>query len=91
MAFVFTLFLNISAMPNFTTEDLLVYMYNEMEPPEQVTQLEAALQNDWALKQKYEVLVEAQEKLYETSLFSPRIKTINRILEYAEVNMHLSN
>ena len=82
--------LNTSAMPNFTTEDLLEYMYDEMEPLHSA-QLEEALQNDWALKQKYGVLREAQQKLQETPLRSPRMATVAAILRYAEKNLHLSN
>ena len=77
-------------MPNFTTEDLLVYMYDEMDP-KQLTDFELALASDWALKQKYQVLIEAQEKLYQTRLRSPRQQTINAILKYAGSKMHLSN
>ena len=77
-------------MPNFTTEDLLVYMYNEMEPG-QSTQLELALQTDWALKQKYLVLKEAERTLQQTPLRSPRVITIDAILRYAEKNLHHFN
>ncbi len=77
-------------MPNFTTEDLLVYMYEEMEE-DQSAQLELALQTDWALKQKYLVLMGSEQKLQQTPLRSPRVATVNAILRYAEKNMHLSN
>ena len=78
-------------MPNFTTEDLLIYMYDEMESSEQISQLEQALNSDWALKQKFRVLVEAQEKLQKMPLRSPRTSTVDFILRYAEKNLHLSN
>ncbi len=77
-------------MPNFTTEDLLLYMYNEMEPTDS-SNLESALQADWALKQKFQVLIEAQKRLYNTRLLSPRSKTISSILKYAKASFHLSN
>ena len=77
-------------MPNFTTEDLLVYMYNETDP-QQLTEIESALTNDWALKQKYQVLIEAQERLSQTKLRSPRQHTVDVILKYAGSKMHLSN
>ena len=77
-------------MPNFTTEDLLVFMYNEMES-EKSNQLEKALQNDWALQQKYNVLIEAQERLYRTPLCSPRATTVDNILRYAELHLPISN
>lgn len=77
-------------MPNFTTEDLLVYMYEEIDP-QQLTEIEFALTTDWALKQKYQVLIEAQAKLNQTKLRSPRQDAINIILKYAGSKMHLSN
>ena len=77
-------------MPNFTTEDLLVYIYEEMEP-EQSNELASVLASDWALRQKYQVLIEAQGTLNGVKLSSPRIATINKILSYAESKVHLSN
>lgn len=77
-------------MPNFTTEDLLVFMYNEMNP-NQAAEIELALQTDWALKQKYQVLREAQEKLSQIPLRSPRQTTVNNIRKYAGSKLHLSN
>ena len=77
-------------MPNFTTEDLLVYLYHEMNP-EQSADVEQALQNDWALQQKYQVIKEAQQLLTGTKLLSPRKKTVNKILKYAACNLHFSN
>lgn len=77
-------------MPNFTTEDLLAYMYNELES-KQSTQLEQALQTDWALQQKLQVLTEAQQKLNEMPLLSPRAATVDNILRYAELHSHVSN
>ena len=77
-------------MPNFTTEDLLVYLYEEMEPA-QAQELETALQSDWALRQKYGVLQEAQATLDTYPLSSPRSASISRILGYAEASLHLSN
>lgn len=77
-------------MPNFTTEDLLVYMYNEMESEKSI-ELEQALQSDWALQQKFTVLIEAQEKLYQTPLCSPRATTVSNILRYAELHLPVSN
>ncbi len=77
-------------MPNFTTEDLLAYMYNELES-KQSTQLEQALQKEWALKQKLEVLTEAQQQLNEMPLLSPRTTTIENIVRYAELHSQVSN
>ena len=78
------------AMPDFTTEDLLLYLYDEMNA-DQSHQLQTALETDWALKQKYLVLQEATGSLNNTKVLSPRSQTINSILKYAENSLHLSN
>lgn len=77
-------------MPTFTTEDLLVYMYNEMSA-DKAADLEQALKTDWALQQKYSVLAEAQSMLNHTKLSSPRSNTIDSILRYAGSKLHYSN
>jgi len=77
-------------MPNFTTEDLLLYMYNELKP-EETSKLESTLQTEWALKQKFQVLSEAEERLNHTRLSSPRSETVNAIMRYAELNVQVSN
>lgn len=77
-------------MPNFTTEDLLVYLYEEMEPAK-AGELETALRSDWALKQKFDVLKEAQQHLDEIPVASPRLVTLASILSYAEASIHISN
>lgn len=75
-------------MPKFTTEDLLLFLYDEMSV-DQKKEVETALQNDWALEQKYQVLKEAQDKLSRIKLASPRSKTISVIMQYAEESIHL--
>ena len=77
-------------MPNFTTEDLLVYLYDEMDA-ENACELETALQSDWALQQKFDVLKEAQQHLNEIPVVSPRLATVASILGYAEASLHISN
>jgi len=74
-------------MPKFTTEDLLLFLYDEMSA-EQKKEVEAALQTDWALSQKYQVLKEAHNKLKNIKHVSPRNKTISAILQYAEESIH---
>jgi hypothetical protein len=74
-------------MPIFTTEDLLLFLYNEMKA-DQKEELEAALQTDWALAQKYQVLKEAYNKLKSIKHASPRNKTIAAIMQYAEESVH---
>ena len=74
-------------MPKFTTEDLLLFLYDEMSA-EQHKEMETALQEDWALAQKYQVLKEAHDKLNRIKLASPRSKTIANIMQYAEERIH---
>jgi hypothetical protein len=74
-------------MPKFTTEDLLLFLYDEMKV-DQKKELEAALQTDWALSQKYQVLKEAKSKLNNIRITSPRNKTIAAIMQYADESIH---
>jgi hypothetical protein len=76
-------------MPKFTTEDLLLFLYDEMSA-EQKKEIEAALRSDWALSQKFQVLKEAHEKLNKIKLASPRSNTIASIMQYAEESIHLT-
>ena len=69
-------------MHNFTPEDLLQYLYNETSP-EQTAQIKAALETDWSLREKFEVLNSAQKRL-EALKMSPSQQTIDNILTYAE-------
>jgi len=69
-------------MHSFTTEDLLQYLYKETST-EKTAAIKAALETDWSLKEKFEVLLSGSEKL-ETIKLSPRKQTIENILSYAE-------
>lgn len=69
-------------MHNFTPEDLLLYLYNETSP-EQTAQIKAALETDWSLREKFEVITSAQKRL-EALKMSPSQQTIDNILDYAE-------
>ncbi|MEP7237613.1 MAG: hypothetical protein ABI685_07105 [Ferruginibacter sp.] len=69
-------------MHNFTPEDLLQYLYNETSPA-QTAQIKAALETDWSLREKFEVITSAQHKL-EALKMSPSQQTIDNILNYAE-------
>jgi hypothetical protein len=70
-------------MYNFTPEDLVQYTYNESSI-EKAAAIKAALQTDWELREKYEVIISAQKRLETLNLSSPRKKAIDRILIYAE-------
>lgn len=69
-------------MHNFTPEDLIQYLYNETSPP-QTAQIKAALETDWSLREKFEVITSAQKRL-EALKMSPSQKTVDNILNYAE-------
>ena len=69
-------------MHNFTPEDLLLYIYNETSPA-QTAQIKAALETDWSLREKFEVITSAQKRL-EALKMSPSQQTIDNILSYAE-------
>jgi len=69
-------------MHNFTPEDLLQYLYNETSPA-QTAQIKAALESDWSLREKFEVITSAQKRL-DALKMSPSQRTIDNILNYAE-------
>lgn len=66
----------------FTPEDLLQFVYNETSP-EKTAAIKAALEHDWSLRHKLELIQTAQTKL-ETVEMSPRQEVVDRILNYAE-------
>ncbi len=69
-------------MHNFTPEDLLQYLYKETSP-EKTAAIKAALDNDWSLREKMEVITSAQSRL-ESLKLSPGKNVIANILNYAE-------
>ena len=69
-------------MHNFTPEDLIQYLYNETSL-EQTAQIKAALETDWSLREKFEVITSAYSRL-EALKMSPSQQTIDNILSYAE-------
>ncbi|MEO9146416.1 MAG: hypothetical protein ABI237_12765 [Ginsengibacter sp.] len=68
-------------MIKITPEELVRYLYNETSE-QKTAQIKAALQTDWNLRDTYDKLVSAQKNLNEIK-FSPRAKTVDKILEYA--------
>lgn len=69
-------------MHNFTQEDLLLYLYKETSQAQSAA-IKAALENDWSLREKFEMITSAQQQL-ETIKMSPSQQTIDNILNYAE-------
>ena len=70
-------------MHNFTTEDLIQYLYKETSP-DITAAIKSALVSDWSLREKFEILQASQVELNTVKLLSPRNQTINNILNYAE-------
>ena len=70
-------------MTNFTPEDLLMYLYNETTP-EQSAFIDEALKNDWALREKLNVLRASMQRLDRVTE-SPRTEVVLKILNYARL------
>lgn len=69
-------------MQSFTTEDLIQYLYKETSI-EKTAAIKAALESDWRLHEKFEVISAASGRL-DNIKFSPSNKSIDNILSYAE-------
>jgi len=69
-------------MHSFTQEDLVQYLYKESSP-EKSAVLKAALETDWILREKYDIISSAIGSLEKISL-SPRKIAVDNILNYAE-------
>lgn len=68
-------------MTNYTPEDLILYLYNETSDL-QTLAIEEALEKDWTLREKLQVLKTSMLRLDKISA-SPRTETILNILNYA--------
>lgn len=65
----------------FTPEELVQYLYKETSPA-RTAQIEEALQHDWSLREKLEVLQNSIQVL-NRPLESPRTEAVMNILNYA--------
>lgn len=65
----------------FTPEDLIQYLYKETTP-EQSLAIEQAMELDWTLREKFEVIKKAHARL-EKFKISPRVETVLDVLRYA--------
>lgn len=70
-------------MHNFTTEDLLQYLYKETSA-DKTADIKLALETDWSLLEEMELLKAAQQELDSIKLMSPSTKTLENIFAYAE-------
>jgi DNA-binding Xre family transcriptional regulator len=69
-------------MTKITPEDLVRYIYNETSAAK-AERIRVALQTDWNLRESFENLVISEQNLDNIKLSSPRVETVNKILEYA--------
>lgn len=65
----------------FTPEELIQYLYRETSAA-RTAEIEEALQNDWTLREKLEVLQNSMQSL-NTPLESPRAQAVTNIMNYA--------
>jgi hypothetical protein len=59
-----------------------MFLYDEL-PPKKRRFLEEALQQNWALREKLQVLKEAASRLSKCKLKSPTEKSVDLLLNYA--------
>ena len=71
-------------MLRYTTEDLLLYLYQETTP-EETRLIKAALEADWELKEQLDILKNSMNML-DMMIESPRPQSVKSILNYAGVS-----
>ena len=69
------------SMPDYTTEELIQYLYHETTG-EQTLAIEKALQTNWNLQERFNALKGSKNEL-DTVVKSPRPQSIMAILNYA--------
>lgn len=68
-------------MNNLTPEDLLQYLYNEVDSATRIA-IEKELQIDWTLREKLSVLKASHQRL-NTLIEQPRTEAVLNVLKYA--------
>ena len=68
-------------MTNFTPEDLLLYLYKETSTT-QTAAIEAALEKDWTLREKLNVLKASMQRLDKLTVV-PRTEVVLNVLNHA--------
>ena len=71
-------------MPNYTTEELIQYLYQETSE-EKTRAIEKAIQMDWSLQEKLEALKDSKRGL-DNIITSPRPQSVMAILNYARTS-----
>ena len=75
-------------MVNSTIEELVLYMYNESNHNRN-REIERELEENWVLREKYNVIKESAERLSGMKLQSPRKQTIESIMKYANDKLNI--
>lgn len=70
-------------MHTFTMGDLLQFLYNETSQ-EKTAAIKEALQQDWSLREKMNILTGTHAELNKVELLSPRQQSLDNIMSYAE-------
>lgn len=73
-------------MAIITQDDLLQYLYEETST-EKKLYIMHALETDAALKERFQVLAAANERLNRIELMSPDSRSLEKIFQYAEKGM----
>lgn len=69
-------------MVNFTNDDVIAYIYNEL-PIDSFYAFEKALETNWALQEKVAIIRAVKMRLNELPVQSPSQSCIDRIMAYA--------
>jgi len=69
-------------MSDFTPEDLISYLYGEMDDRLKA-RIEKALEDSWALREKLSVLKTSNKRLEDSAQLSPAPATLDGIMAYA--------
>ena len=72
-------------MTHYTPEDLIRYLYKQTTASEN-TAIKTALDQDWALKEKF-IILESSLKILDKAIESPRAEVVGRIMDYAQKTM----
>jgi hypothetical protein len=68
-------------MTNFAPEDLLLYLYKETSL-QQAAEIEEALSDDWALREKFAVLKASMQRM-DKLVVAPRTEVVLNVLKKA--------
>ena len=78
----FNLKQTILPMPDFTPEDLILYLYGETDDV-MTARIKTDLDNNWALREKLSVLKLSMDRLDNATIESPSPASLEAIMAYA--------